>query len=162
MGEVRTKRMGGRAGRKALRAAPRTDEDKAVLPGMLGGRYKPLSDADIERIHRAALDVLEQIGLCDAIPSCIDLVTAGGGTYTDEGRLLFPRSLVEDTLAMAARNFVLHGQAPGREMELAGYKVYFGTAGAAVHIVDVETREYRDSTLADLYDIARLVDSLEH
>jgi trimethylamine--corrinoid protein Co-methyltransferase len=162
MGEARTKRMGGRAARKALRAAPKSEQDRAVLPGMLGGRYKPLSDADIERIHRAALDVLEQIGLCDAIPSCVELVTAAGGSYTDEGRLLFPRSLVEDTLAMAARNFVLHGQAPGRELELSGYKVHFGTAGAAVHIVDVETREYRDSTLADLYDIARLVDSLEH
>ena len=48
----------GRAGRKALRAAPKSEEDKAVVPGMLGGRYKPLSDADVERIHRAALDVL--------------------------------------------------------------------------------------------------------
>ena len=162
MGEARVKRMGGRAARKALRAAPKAEEDKAVVPGMLGGRYKPLSDTDIERIHRAALDVLEQIGLCDAIPSCVELVTAAGGTYTDEGRLLFPRALVEDTLAMAARNIVLHGQAPGRELELAGYKVYFGTAGAAVHIVDVESREYRESTLADLYDIARLVDTLEH
>jgi trimethylamine--corrinoid protein Co-methyltransferase len=127
-----------------------------------GARYRPLSDTDIERIHGAALDLLEQVGLSDAIPSCVELVTAAGGKYTAEGRLLFPRSLVEDTVAMAARDFVLHGQIPGRELELAGYKVYFGTAGAAVHVVDVETREYRESTLADLYDIARLVDSLEH
>jgi trimethylamine--corrinoid protein Co-methyltransferase len=162
MSEVRTKRMGGRAARKALRAAPKTEEEKPVLPGMSGGRYRPLSDTDIERIHGAALDLLEQVGLSDAIPSCVELVTAAGGKYTAEGRLLFPRSLVEDTVAMAARDFVLHGQIPGRELELAGYKVYFGTAGAAVHVVDVETREYRESTLADLYDIARLVDSLEH
>ncbi len=162
MSEARSRRMGGRAARQALRAAPKNEEDKAVLPGMSGGRYKPLSDFDIERIHRAALDVLEQVGLSDAIPSCVECVTAAGGIYTDDGRLLFPRALVEDTLAMAARDIVLHGQAPGREMELSGYKVYFGTAGAAVHVVDVETREYRDSTLADLYDIARLVDSLEH
>jgi trimethylamine--corrinoid protein Co-methyltransferase len=162
MNDVRAKRMGGRAARKALRAAPKTEEQKPVVPGMLGGRYKPLSDADVERIHHAVLDVLETIGLSDAIPSCIELVTAAGGKHTADGRLLFPRSLVEDTVAMAARNFVLHGQVPGRDMELAGYKVYFGTAGAAVHVVDVETREYRESTLADLYDIARLVDSLEH
>jgi trimethylamine--corrinoid protein Co-methyltransferase len=31
-----------------------------------------------------------------------------------------------------------------------------------VHIVDVETRVYRESTLADLYDIARLVDALDN
>ena len=161
MKDTRQKRMGGRAARKALRAAPKSEEEKPVLPGMLGGRYQPLTDSDIARIHQAVL-FLEQIGLCDAIPSCVELVTAAGGTRTSDGRLLFPRSLVEDTVAKAARGFVLHGQVPGREMELAGYKVYFGTAGAAVHIVDVETREYRESTLADLYDIARLVDTLEH
>ena len=33
---------------------------------------------------------------------------------------------------------------------------------AAVHIIDPVTGEYRESTLKDLYDIARLVDSLDH
>jgi trimethylamine--corrinoid protein Co-methyltransferase len=47
-------------------------------------------------------------------------------------------------------------------MELSGAKTYFGTAGAAVHIADDETREYRESLLTDLYDIGRLVDQLEH
>ena len=79
-----------------------------------------------------------------------------------EGRLLFPRALVEDTVANAARDFVLHGQNPRHDMELSGNKVYFGTAGAAVHMVDPRTREYRESNLRDLYDIARLVDTLEH
>jgi len=75
---------------------------------------------------------------------------------------LLPRSLIEDTVANAARDIVLLGQDPRHDMELSGNKVYFGTAGAAVHIVDSETREYRESTLADLYDIARLVDTLDH
>ena len=156
------RRMGGREARKKLRAAPVPESERPVRPGLEGGRYRPLTDADIARIHEAALTVLETIGLQDAIPSCVELVTAAGGTYTDQGRLLFPRSLVEDTVAGAARNFVLHGQAPGFELELSGSKVYFGTAGAAVHIVELDTREYRESTLRDLYDIARLVDAMEH
>ena len=143
--EVGHRRMGGRAARKALRAAPTPLEKKPVLPGMTGGRYKPLTDADVQRIHETTLHVLETIGLQDAIPSCIELVTSAGGKLTDEGRLLFPRGLVEDTIASAARDIVLYGQAPGREMELSGYRMYFGTAGAAVHVVDLETREYRDT-----------------
>jgi trimethylamine--corrinoid protein Co-methyltransferase len=154
--------MGGRAARKALRAAPTPEHARPVRPGMSGGRYKPLSDADVARIHEATLVTLESIGLQDAIPSCIDLVTKAGGRVSGEGRLLFPRALVEDTVANAARNFTLFGQAPGRELELSGYRMYFGTAGAAVHVVDVESREYRASTLQDLYDIARLVDVMEH
>jgi trimethylamine--corrinoid protein Co-methyltransferase len=134
----------------------------AVRPGLPGGRYRPLVDAEVERIHGAALDVLERVGLSDAIPSCIDLVTAAGGVSGSDGRLRFPRALVEDTVAHAARRFVLHAADPRCDLEPWGTRVYFGTAGAAVHIVDPVTRAYRDSTLVDLYNIARLVDRLDH
>lgn len=160
MGESR--RMGGRAARKALRAAPLAEEDKAVRPGMLGGRFLPLTESQTHQVNEAVMDVLENLGLSQAIPSCIELVTKAGGRYTSEGRLTFPRSLVEDTIAQARRNFTLCARDSKHDLDLSGNKVYFGTAGAAVHVVDVDTREYRESTLADLYDIARIVDRMEH
>ena len=155
-------RRGARAARRAQRAAPLPDSMRPVTPGMRGGAYKPLADADILRIHRAALDVLEQIGLADATPSGIDYMTRAGARLNPAGRLVFPRALVEDTLARAGRRFVLHGQDPKHDMEPWGSRVYFGTAGAAVHIVDGRTGTYRDSTTKDLYDIARVVDTLDH
>ena len=160
--EAVSRRRGGRQARRELRAAPTPSEERAVKPGMEGGLYQPLQTREVERIHRAALDVLEQVGLSDAIPSCIELVTSAGGTLTDQGRLLFPRALVEDTLAKAARRFLLHGFDPSHDFEPWGKRVYFGTAGAAVHMVDPVTHTYRESTLADLYDIARIVDQMEH
>ncbi len=156
------RRRGGRVARRELRATPIPQAERAVQPGMSGGRYLPLTDSEVRQIHEAALQVLETIGLSDAIPSCIDMVTAAGGSLTDEGRLLFPRGLVEDTVAKACRRFVVHGADPKHDMEPWDKKVYFGTAGAAVHMVDIASNSYRDSTLRDLYDIARLVDSLEH
>ena len=66
---VRSRRKGGRAARIASHEAPTPDEEKAVWPGMSGGRYKPLTDNDVQQIHNAVLDVLEQIGLANAIPS---------------------------------------------------------------------------------------------
>ncbi|NCF72170.1 MAG: methyltransferase [Gammaproteobacteria bacterium] len=157
-----TRRRGGRAARKALHAAPTPDEERAVRPGMSSGRYQPLSETDVELIHSAVLDVLEKIGLANAIPSSIELVTAAGGSYSDEGRLLFPRALVEDTIANAARNITLFGQDPKYDMLLSGTSTHFGTAGAAVHMVDCETREYRESTLSDLYDVACIVNEMDH
>ncbi|MDE0309461.1 MAG: trimethylamine methyltransferase family protein [Acidiferrobacterales bacterium] len=159
---MEVRRLGGRAARKALRAAPLAEEDKAVKPGMHGGRFAPLTDLQIKRVNESVMDALENIGLSQAIPSCIELLTKAGCTYTNEGRLTFPRSLVEDTIADAARNFVLHGQDAKHDMELTSTRVYFGTAGAAVHVVDVDTREYRESHLLDLYNIARIVDNMEH
>ena len=157
------RRRGGRAARRELRAAPIPEDERAVQPGMASGNYRVLSDRDMERIHEAALTILEEVGFAEAIPSCIELVTEAGGKLTDQGRLLFPRGLIEETLEKkAARNFVIHGQDPKHDMEPWGSRTYFGTAGAAVHIVDGATNAYRESLLTDLYDIGRLVDSLEH
>jgi trimethylamine--corrinoid protein Co-methyltransferase len=156
------RRGGAREARRAARSAPLPDSLRPVRPGMSGGRYKPLSDADVLRIHHAALDALEHIGLADAPPSGIELMVAAGAKLTDSGRLLFPRALVEDTLAKAGRRFVLHGQDPRHDMEPWDSRVYFGTAGAAVSMVDGLSGEYRDSTTQDLYNIARVVDTLEH
>ena len=125
---------------------------------MEGGKYQPLSQRDLERIHAAALNLLETVGLGQAIPSCVELMTARGCFMNAKGRLCIPRGLVEDTLANCARHFPLYGRDPKHDMEPWGKKVYFGTAGAAVHIVDPETRSYRESVLADLYDAARIVD----
>lgn len=154
-------RRGARAAKRALRAAPLSDEDRAVRPGMAGGRFNPLTDTDIAKVNEAVMTALSEIGLSQAIPSCIEAVSAAGGNYK-EGRLRFPRSLVEDTIANCARNIILYGQDPKHDMELSNTRVHFGTAGAAVHIADVEGREYRESTIRDLYDIGRLVDTLDH
>ncbi len=154
-------RRGARAAKMAERATPLAADERAVNPGMTGGRYAPLSGSDVEKINEAVMNVLENIGLSQAIPSCVDAVVKGGGSYRD-GRLFFPRSLVEDTIANCARGFTLHAQDPAHDIDISDSRMYFGTAGAAVHIVDVHGREYRDSTLADLYNIARIVDKMDH
>jgi trimethylamine--corrinoid protein Co-methyltransferase len=47
-------------------------------------------------------------------------------------------------------------------MTLSGSRVHYGTAGAAVHLVDAAGREYRDSTVQDLHDAARIADQLDN
>ena len=160
--ELSSRRRGGRAARRELRAAPIPEDARPVRAGLEGGRYRPLTEAEIKRVHEAALDVLEHIGFSNAIPSCVEIMTAAGARLNDEGRLVIPRALVEDTLAKAGRNLTLHAFDPKYDLELSGTKVHFGTAGAAVHIVDSETGAYRESTLRDLYDMARIVDAMEH
>lgn len=160
---VLRKRPGGRAARREMRSRELPEADRPVRPGMPGGgRYKPLDEAGVARIHAAVLDSLEQVGMANSIPSCIEILTGAGARLNEHGRLVFPRALIEDVIARAGRNLTLYGQHPSHHMEVGGNRVYFGTAGAAVHVVDARTGAYRESTLADLYDAARLVDQLEH
>lgn len=162
MSEASQRRRGGRDARRHLRSQPIAREEAAVRPGLESDRYKPLAHRDMERIHQTALALLERVGIGDSIPSCVELLTARGCTLGDDGRLRFPRALVEDTLASCGRDFVLCGRDPVHDMQPSGNRVYFGTGGAAVHVVDPFTGDYRDSLLKDLYDAARIVDACEH
>ena len=89
-------------------------------------------------------------------------MTRAGATLGDDGRLRFSQSLVEDTLAGAARSLTLHARDPQYDLHLSGSRVHYGTAGAAVHIVDVEGHCYRESHLRDIYDAARIVQQMDN
>lgn len=158
----RSGRSGGRNARIAMRAAPLAEDIRPVRPGMEGGQYRPLSEAGVQRIHQAALDALEQVGLADAPASGVELLTGAGAVQGSDGRIRFPRALVEDMLAVAARDITLHARDSKFDLHLSGNKVHYGTAGAAVHLVDLENNEYRDSTAQDLYNAARLVQNLDN
>jgi trimethylamine--corrinoid protein Co-methyltransferase len=156
------RRRGGRQARVALRSAPLADDVKPVRPGMLGGTYKPLADDGIARINETALQALEEIGLGQPIPSCVEVCTKAGAILGDDGRLKFPRALVEDTIAMACRDLVLFGRDPKHDMEIGGKRVYYGTAGAATQVIDPIERSYRNATVEDLYNAARIVDVMDN
>lgn len=159
---ARARRSGGRANRVAVRSAPLADNLRPIRAGMPGGQYKPLTEAGMAKIHGAALDALEQIGLSQAPPSGVEVMTKAGATLGDDGRLRFPRALVEDMVNTAAKDITLFGRDPKHDLHLTGTNVHFGTAGAAVHIVDVQTNTYRDSTAQDLYDAARITHNLDN
>ena len=157
-----SRRAGGRTARRNARSAPLADHLRPVKAGMLGGSYSPLSPDGERKIHNAALDALEFIGLADAPQSGIDYMVNAGVILGDDGRLRFPRSLVEDALAAANKNVILHCRDYKHDLDLSGNRVHFGTAGAAVHIVDVLNNEYRDSKVQDLFNAACIVNELDN
>ena len=150
----------GRAARVAERRSGRRSE--AVHPGLPGGVYKPLSDRDLERIGDTAYAILANIGLSAVTDEIRDYATAKGAHFNAHGRLCFPRPLVEDLIANAAREIVYHGRDVGRTIRSGGNRVYFATSGEAVRFVDPVSGRYRPSTLLDLYDFFRMGDYLEH
>ncbi|WP_428674841.1 trimethylamine methyltransferase family protein [Roseibium sp.] len=156
------RRAGGRSARTAARARPLDEAIRPVRPGLPGGQYRPLKEADVLRIHEAALTVLEEIGMGSATASGRMYLSEAGAVEGEDGRIRFPRALVEDMLAKAARNITLHARDPQFDLNLSGTNVHYGTAGAAVHIVDPETGDYRNPTAQDLYDAARLVQRLDN
>ena len=103
-------RSGGRAARRAARAAALPDHMRPIRPGMSCEVLKPLSQADVETIHRAALQALEEIGLADAPESGIAYLTEAGAIQGEDGRIRFPAALVEDGRIVAAAQEERSGQ----------------------------------------------------
>jgi trimethylamine--corrinoid protein Co-methyltransferase len=162
MNDQISRRSGGRSARRAVRSAPLEQSKRPIRPGMSGGTYSPLSDSDVEKIHEAALQALETIGLADAPPSGVEILTKAGAILGDDGRIRFPRALVEDALAKANRSVTLFSRDGQTDLDLSGTRVHYGTAGAAVQMVDVDARSYRECTVQDLHDAARICDRLDN
>ena len=106
------RRAGGRAARRTVRAAPLSEELRPVRAGLAGGQYRPLDDAAVAAIDDAVHQILEEIGLSQAPDTGVAYMTSVGAIAGDDGRVRFPRALVDDMLAKAARNITLHGQDP--------------------------------------------------
>jgi trimethylamine--corrinoid protein Co-methyltransferase len=157
------KRRGGRKARRHSRRHAIADPLAAVRPGQTGGAYRPLGEPEIRRIVATALDLLENVGMGTPIPTFVELGMQAGCRVDERGRLHIPRGLVEDTIAnKAARHFTVYGFDPDHDLEIADGRVHFGTGGAAVHMLDLDTLTFEPSTLLDLYDLACLAHNLDH
>lgn len=151
------RRSGGRRKAGEVQDAQAVPRDAPVA-----GRLNPLSGEALAQIHKASLEILDRVGISDAPPIVVNAITARGGRLADDGRLVFPEHLVIDALAGFRRGFRLFGRSTGHELDLTGAKVHAGSGGASPHIVDLADGSFRAATLSDLYDAARLVDTLEH
>jgi trimethylamine--corrinoid protein Co-methyltransferase len=135
----------------------------AAPPGAEGGQYRPLKDADVRRIHEASLQVLSQTGIEVQPSPCREIFRAAGARVDEErNRVYIPPAMVEDALAIAPNQVRLCGRNPDQDLLLGGTRVYMGTGGAAVKVLDMDTGKARESTLADVARIGRLVDALDN
>jgi trimethylamine--corrinoid protein Co-methyltransferase len=154
----RRRRGGSRAAMLAKRSKP-----PAINPapaGPTGGQYRPLTDTQVEQIYATSMRMLAELGMGDAPQALIDQALKCGATINDLGRLCFSRDMVEDIIDGACKSFVLHGRDEKYSFAVGGDRVYFGTGGAAVQTLDLDSHIYRPSTLQDLADFTRLADTL--
>ncbi|WP_120501143.1 trimethylamine methyltransferase family protein [Roseovarius sp. EL26] len=153
-------RRSGRRKRLAKSAAP--PKVNPAPPGQLGGMYQPLTEAELSSIYETALRLLEELGMGEVPDNLAKILTEAGAKAIPGERYSFPRTMVEEMMGKAAKTFTLHGRDDARSIEVGGKSVHFGTGGAAVQALDLETGLYRESTLKDLHDFTRLQDTLNN
>ncbi|MFQ6066707.1 MAG: trimethylamine methyltransferase family protein [bacterium] len=128
-----------------------------------GGKYRVLAQKDVERIHDASLKTLEKTGIEVNSRTALQIFKEKGARVNpSKRRVKIPRSMVEDAIDKAPSRVVLCGREEKYDLILENKRVYMGTGGTALNVLDLETGEKRASTLEDVKKIAHLVDALEN
>ncbi|MDD5094823.1 MAG: trimethylamine methyltransferase family protein [Dehalococcoidia bacterium] len=132
-----------------------------IRKGLVGGTYKPLGEDEIAQIHDTAMRVFEEVGIQVNSGKALRYFKEAGAKI--EGPIVkMPRDMVMGLVAKAPPNVTLYGQKAEHNLKLGGARVYAGTGGTALNIIDGITGDRRRADLRDLKDIAKLVDHLDN
>ncbi len=131
------------------------------MQALSGGQYQPLSEKEIARIHEAALRILEETGVRVGLEEGREIFRRHGARVDGEIVRISP-GVVEKALSVAPRQFLMAGREEKHDLILGDKRVYMGTGGAALTVLDPETGRARPGTLRDVAEIARLCDALEN
>jgi len=134
---------------------PRVDATRVIPSG-----YRMLSDAELNEVHLASLEILRRTGVRVYEPEAVDLLSAAGCEVADGSLVRFPASVVEDALDAAPSRVVMCDRTGEPRMLLEGSRSYFGTGSDLPNTRDLDTGERRLSVLKDVQDTSRLVDAL--
>jgi trimethylamine--corrinoid protein Co-methyltransferase len=124
-------------------------------------RWDVLSASEIERVHEATLEVMQDTGIRFPSERALDILERNGCAVdraTQVARL--PRSVVDEAVAAAPREYVLAGRDPECDMVIDGKHCYLSNDGSGVFVLDHHTGEKRPSTKEDAATSARFVDAL--
>lgn len=121
-----------------------------------------LTQAEVEQIHTATLDVIEAVGVRFPSNKALDILEAHGATVDRESMIAkIPGHVVEQYLSLMPPVYTLAALDPELDLPLDGNHSYLGTDGCGVEIIDAFTGERRRTTKQDVSDVARVADYLE-
>jgi trimethylamine--corrinoid protein Co-methyltransferase len=127
-----------------------------VTPGL-----RVLSDDQKTLIHQATLELLRRTGVRVLAPEVRELL-ARAGCWVDGERVRIPSHRVEWAIRVAPKRVVLCDRDGEPAMFLEGYNSYYGTGSDTPFVIDAYSGERRLAVLADVANVARLVDVLPH
>jgi trimethylamine--corrinoid protein Co-methyltransferase len=80
----------------------------------------------------------------------------------DKHAVHIPAGLVEWALEQAPSSFTLYGNDPDFQAEVGGDNVCFAGLGTPTHILDIDTGERREVSLADVHRHIKIISGLDH
>jgi len=119
-----------------------------------------LSREDKEKIHRAVLQILSEIGVKIFQNEAVSLLKDAGCSASDDRMVKIPGKLVEQALASAPNNILIYDREGRQAMDLGGHRSYYGTGSDLIYALDSKSIQRRRSVLEDVIRAAKVADAL--
>jgi trimethylamine---corrinoid protein Co-methyltransferase len=116
--------------------------------------------AQLDRLHNAALQILERTGLVIHSGEALDLL-GDIGCWLDEGqRVRIPGHIVEQALTRVPKRISVYNRQGDPAMHLAGMNSYYGPGPTIQYVYDAYTGKRRESDRDDIHHAATVCDYL--
>jgi len=134
-----------------------------VKGGMETSVLKVLQEGEIQKIHQASLRLLGEVGIQVTEGEAMAFFASQGiRVDREKKRIYLSEKDVMAAIASAPEEIILYGRGDdSRSIRLGGRKVYTGTGGTAINIIDFDRRR-RKTTVSDVARTAQLVDGLDN
>lgn len=120
-----------------------------------------LTEAELEQIHLATLQVLDQVGVVFDSQSARDTLAAAGCRVDESsGRVRFPAQLVQECVAQCPSQFSIRARNRDYDLQIGADRLYF-QSHPGLYLLDLESGERRPAKMADVGPLCRLVDALD-
>jgi trimethylamine--corrinoid protein Co-methyltransferase len=121
-----------------------------------------LSEAERDQIHERTLSVLGKTGVRVDTARGRRFLRDAGASVDDHTRIVrFPRSLVEESLRLAPKEFILGARRPGWDLPMNAGECTLLMDGEAMFVLDRNTGERRLGTMHDWLEATRLIDAVD-
>lgn len=124
--------------------------------------FKVLSDNEINQIHDASINILENTGVLIYSKKVLDLLNDKGAVIDYDKKLAkLPRKLVEDCIKKVPKTFYLYDRNGNKAFTIGDCIPKCASGHNAIFIIDAETNKRRNSTVKDVENFALISDKLE-
>jgi trimethylamine--corrinoid protein Co-methyltransferase len=120
-----------------------------------------LSEDERAQIHERTLKVLAETGVRVDTTRGRKILNLAGAEVDSKNTVRFPRTLVEESLRLAPREFTLDARRPGWELSMGGGGCTLCVDGTAPFVLDWESEKRRNGTFNDWLAATRLCDVLD-
>jgi trimethylamine--corrinoid protein Co-methyltransferase len=119
-----------------------------------------LSDRDKDKIHQAALRILDEIGMEILHDDALALLKNAGCSVENQHKVKIPKALVQKCLNSTPSNIAIYDRLGNHAMDLGEYRSYFGTGSDLIFSLDSEKNQRHQCILEDVERAALVADAL--